>query len=86
MTTSAAMQKVGEINGRKVYWAEPGRFATPGIHYWDEAAQQHVHTNGFDLGTLLPVLFHTAEDAGRFITAGVVIVRDPETDWINFGT
>jgi len=47
------------------------------------AAQQHVHTNGFDIGTLLPVLFHTAEDAGRFITAGVVIVRDPETGVYN---
>jgi 2,5-furandicarboxylate decarboxylase 1 len=47
------------------------------------AAQQHVHTNGFDIGNLLPVLFHTAEDAGRFITAGVVIVRDPETGVYN---
>jgi 2,5-furandicarboxylate decarboxylase 1 len=32
---------------------------------------------------MLPVLFHTAEDAGRFITAGVVIVRDPETGICN---
>jgi 2,5-furandicarboxylate decarboxylase 1 len=47
------------------------------------AAQQNVHTNGFDIGALLPVLFHTAEDAGRFITAGVVIVRDPETGVYN---
>jgi 2,5-furandicarboxylate decarboxylase 1 len=47
------------------------------------AAQQHVHTNGFDIGALLPVLFHTAEDSGRFITAGVVIVRDPETGVYN---
>ena len=47
------------------------------------AAQQHVHTDGIDLGTMLPVLFHTAEDAGRFITAGVVIVRDPETGIYN---
>src|SRR6202030_3367884 len=47
------------------------------------AAQQHVHTDRIDLGTMLPVLFHTAEDAGRFITAGVVIVRDPETGIYN---
>jgi 2,5-furandicarboxylate decarboxylase 1 len=46
-------------------------------------AQQHVHTDGIDLQRLLPVLFHTAEDAGRFITAGVVIVRDPETGIYN---
>src|ERR1041385_5557293 len=43
------------------------------------AAQQHVHTNGFDIGSLLPVLFHTAEDAGRFITAGAGVVRRPGT-------
>jgi 2,5-furandicarboxylate decarboxylase 1 len=42
-------------------------------------AQQHVVTEGIDLGRLLPVLQHTPSDAGRFITAGVVIVRDPET-------
>src|SRR5262249_17161593 len=42
------------------------------------AAPHHVHPNGYDIGPLLPVLFPTAEDAGRFITAGVVIVRDPE--------
>ena len=39
-----------------------------------------MHTNGFDIGSLLPVLFHTSGDAGRFITAGVVIVRDPDTE------
>ncbi len=47
------------------------------------AAQQHVHVDAIDLQRLLPVLFHTAEDAGRFITAGVVIVRDPETGIYN---
>ncbi|HEY1546061.1 MAG TPA: UbiD family decarboxylase [Xanthobacteraceae bacterium] len=47
------------------------------------AAQEHVHTREIDLQRLLPVLFHTAEDAGRFITAGVVIVRDPESGVYN---
>ena len=46
-------------------------------------AQQHVITEGIDLGRLLPVLQHTPGDAGRFITAGVVIVRDPETGVTN---
>ncbi len=32
-----------------------------------------------DLGRQLPVLRHTPEDSGRFITAGVILVRDPET-------
>jgi len=47
------------------------------------AAQQNVHTDKIDLARMLPVLFHTPEDAGRFITAGVVIVRDPETGVYN---
>jgi len=47
------------------------------------SAQQHVHTEKIDLSRMLPVLFHTAKDAGRFITAGVVIVRDPDTQIYN---
>jgi 2,5-furandicarboxylate decarboxylase 1 len=47
------------------------------------AAQENVQTEAIDLAATLPVLFHTAEDAGRFITAGVVIVRDPETGIYN---
>lgn len=35
--------------------------------------------DGIDLGTLLPVLRHAPGDSGRFITSGVVIVRDPVT-------
>jgi 2,5-furandicarboxylate decarboxylase 1 len=31
----------------------------------------------------LPVLFHAPDDSGRFITAGVVIVQDPETGVYN---
>jgi 2,5-furandicarboxylate decarboxylase 1 len=46
-------------------------------------AQEHVHTSAFDLERLLPALHHTAEDGGRFITAGIVIVRDPQTGTYN---
>jgi 2,5-furandicarboxylate decarboxylase 1 len=46
-------------------------------------AQECVHTNGIDLGRLLPALHHTAADAGRFVTAGIVIVRDPDTGTYN---
>jgi 2,5-furandicarboxylate decarboxylase 1 len=46
-------------------------------------AQEHVHTEGIDVGRMLPALLHTAQDAGRFITAGVVVVRDPETGVYN---
>ena len=47
------------------------------------AAQENVRTEGIDIAATLPVLFHTAEDAGRFITAGVVVMRDPETGVYN---
>jgi 2,5-furandicarboxylate decarboxylase 1 len=46
-------------------------------------AHEHVHRNGFDIGAMLPVLTHTPADGGRFITAGVVIARDPETGVYN---
>jgi 2,5-furandicarboxylate decarboxylase 1 len=32
-----------------------------------------------DLGEMLPVLRHTPDDSGRFITAGVVVVADPQS-------
>lgn len=41
-------------------------------------AQRHIHTDNIDLARMLPVLQHTAADGGCFITAGVVIARDPE--------
>jgi len=45
--------------------------------------QEHVHTKDFDIGRMLPVLRHTEADSGRFITAGIVIVRDPQTGVYN---
>jgi 2,5-furandicarboxylate decarboxylase 1 len=46
-------------------------------------AQEHVHTSDIDLPRMLPALHHTADDAGRFITAGIVIVRDPDSGTYN---
>jgi 2,5-furandicarboxylate decarboxylase 1 len=46
-------------------------------------AQDVVHTDDIDLGRMLPALHHTADDSGRFITAGIVIVRDPDTGTYN---
>ena len=43
---------------------------------------ENVHRQ-FDLGKMLPVLRHTDGDSGRFITAGIVIVKDPETGVYN---
>lgn len=46
-------------------------------------AQEHVITGDFDIGKLLPILRHTDQDSGRFITAGIIVVRDPETGVYN---
>lgn len=42
-------------------------------------AQEVAITDDIDVGATLPVLKHTRDDAGRFITAGIVIFRDPDT-------
>jgi 2,5-furandicarboxylate decarboxylase 1 len=42
-------------------------------------AQEVQITSDIDLGELLPVLQHAPGDSGRFITSGVVLVRDPVT-------
>ncbi len=46
-------------------------------------AYERVFTKDFDIGRQLPVLRHAATDGGRFITAGIVIVRDPDTGVYN---
>lgn len=38
-----------------------------------------VQTEDIDVGALLPALMHAPKDAGRYITSGIVVVRDPET-------
>jgi 2,5-furandicarboxylate decarboxylase 1 len=45
--------------------------------------QENVYTKDFDIGKILPVLRHAESDPGRFITAGVVVFRDPETGIYN---
>ncbi len=46
-------------------------------------SQEVVLRQGFDIRKLVPALLHAPGDSGRFITAGVVIVRDPETGVYN---
>lgn len=55
----------------------------PPVMVQNAPAQQHVHTKDIDLGRMFPVLKHTAADNGRFITAGIVIVKDPDTNTYN---
>lgn len=40
-------------------------------------AQEVVHEGAVDVLAHLPILFHAPTDSGRFITAGVVVARDP---------
>src|SRR5215203_3916522 len=46
-------------------------------------AQEQVHTTNIDIGKMLPALHHTADDAGRYLTAGIVIAKDPDTGVYN---
>ena len=55
----------------------------PPVVVADAPVQQNILLDGFDVGKILPVLRHTDADSGRFITAGIVIVRDPETGVYN---
>lgn len=41
--------------------------------------QQVVHTSGIDLHALLPIPTHSEHDSGPYITAGLVIARNPRT-------
>ena len=43
------------------------------------ACQEIAFTTGIDLEKTLPVLTHAPGDAGKYITAGVVIVKDPDS-------
>lgn len=46
-------------------------------------SQEVVLKTGFDITKMLPALFHAPGDAGRYITAGIVVVKDPETGIYN---
>jgi len=45
--------------------------------------QAVVEPQGFDVGRVLPALVHAPGDAGRYVTAGIVVVRDPVTGVYN---
>jgi 2,5-furandicarboxylate decarboxylase 1 len=49
----------------------------------DAPVQEVVLRTGFDVTKLLPALFHAPNDAGRYITAGIVVVKDPVTGIYN---
>ncbi|MEH2481167.1 2,5-furandicarboxylate decarboxylase 1 [Nitrobacteraceae bacterium AZCC 2146] len=49
----------------------------------DAPVQEVVLKTGFDITKLFPALFHAPGDAGRYITAGIVVVKDPVTGIYN---
>ena len=49
----------------------------------DAPVQEVTETADIDIGKLLPALFHAPGDAGRYITAGIVVVKDPVTGIYN---
>ena len=49
----------------------------------DPPVQTIKHTKNIDVRKLMPILTHTAGDAGQYISAGIVIVKDPETGIYN---
>lgn len=55
----------------------------PPQHVDTAPVHECIVTSGIDVGATLPVLQHTPADSGRFITAGVVVARDPETGVYN---
>ena len=55
----------------------------PPVMVAEAPVQARVYRTDIDLPALLPALRHTAEDAGRYVTAGIVLVRDPQTGTYN---
>ncbi|MGA2549513.1 MAG: UbiD family decarboxylase [Burkholderiaceae bacterium] len=52
------------------------------VRYWDELSapcQEIVHRHAIDLRRLLPIPTHSEHDSGPYITAGLVIARNPHT-------
>lgn len=41
MSAESPMKFIGEANGLKYYWAEPGHFVNPGVHCWN--GEQNVY-------------------------------------------
>ncbi|MFM0030137.1 UbiD family decarboxylase [Paraburkholderia madseniana] len=68
---AALLERFRDAAGHPVAWHELPR---------DEAAcQQVIRTQGIDLHALLPIPTHSEHDNGPYITAGLVIARNPRT-------
>ncbi|PTB17905.1 UbiD family decarboxylase [Trinickia symbiotica] len=71
VSEDALLRRFSDAAVHPLPWREVGQ---------DEAAcQQIVHTAGIDLYALLPIPTHSEHDNGPYITAGLVIARNPRT-------
>ena len=72
-----------DVNGIREFVGRALGSPQPPVLVEKAPAQEHIHTDDIDLARMLPALHHTAADAGRYVTAGIVIVRDPDTGTYN---
>src|SRR3546814_20855838 len=57
----APMQLIGEHDGMKFYWAAPGQFTKPGVHYWDGRQNVHLVPNASEEAQRLRALIDSPE-------------------------
>src|SRR3546814_5550089 len=61
MNAMAPMQLIGEHDGMKFYWAAPGQFTKPGVHYWDGRQNVHLVPNASEEAQRLRALIDSPE-------------------------
>src|SRR3546814_3364180 len=61
MNAMAPMQLIGEHDGMKFYWAAPGQFTKPGVHYWDGRQNVHLVPNASEEAQRLRALIRSEE-------------------------
>lgn len=66
-------------------WVRRGGQQLAPVRVREVPAQEVVHRDPVDVGALLPLMTHHAEDAGPFLTCGMVLARDPESGMRGMG-
>lgn len=61
----AAMQYLGELDGKKCYWAAPKLFEKPGFYYWDGVTNVHVPLDLKERAASLHEVVNPASDDER---------------------
>lgn len=65
MPVEAAMQFLGELDGKKCYWAKPGEFVQPGFYFWDGQSNVHVPLDLKERAASLHEIINPASDEER---------------------